>query len=84
LKIAVILGTRPEIIKMSQGIRECKKRNLNYFMLHTGQHYTYEMDRIFFSELELPNPKYNLDVGAGLHGEQTRRMLTGIQKESDQ
>lgn len=84
MKIAVILGTRPEIIKMSQGIRECKKRNLNYFILHTGQHYTYEMDRIFFSELELPNPKYNLDVGAGLHGEQTRRMLTGIQKESDQ
>jgi len=79
LKITIILGTRPEIIKMSPIIRECEKRNLNYFILHTGQHYSYEMDRIFFSDLELPDAKYNLDVGSGLHGEQTGRMLTGIE-----
>lgn len=64
---------------MSPIIRECEKRNLNYFILHTGQHYSYEMDRIFFSDLELPDAKYNLDVGSGLHGEQTGRMLTGIE-----
>lgn len=79
MKITIILGTRPEIIKMSPIIRECEKRNLNYFILHTGQHYSYEMDRIFFSDLELPDAKYNLDVGSGLHGEQTGRMLTGIE-----
>ena len=80
LKIAIILGTRPEIIKMSPVIRECEKSNLNYFVLHTGQHYTYEMDRIFFNELMLLEAKYNLDVGSGLHGEQTGKMLIGIER----
>jgi UDP-N-acetylglucosamine 2-epimerase (non-hydrolysing) len=54
LKIAVILGTRPEIIKMSPVIRELDRRGLDYFVLHTGQHYSYEMDRVFFDELRLP------------------------------
>ncbi len=53
--VAIILGTRPEIIKMSPVIRECGKRGLDYFILHTGQHYSYEMDRVFFEELELPH-----------------------------
>ena len=56
--IAIILGTRPEIIKMSPVIRECEKKGLDYFILHTGQHYSYEMDRVFFEELELPQPEY--------------------------
>jgi len=68
---SLVLGTRPEIIKLSPIIRECESRNIPYFTLHTGQHYSYEMDRIFFEELELPQPKFNLDVGSGLHGEQT-------------
>ena len=63
--VLIIPGTRPEIIKLSPIIRECKSRNIPYFTLHTGQHYSYEMDRIFFEELELPQPKYNLDVGSG-------------------
>lgn len=78
--IAIILGTRPEIIKMSPIIRECERRNLDYFILHTGQHYSYEMDRTFFEDLNLPAPKYNLDVGSGTHGEQTAKILTGIEK----
>lgn len=78
--IAIILGTRPEIIKMSPIIRECEQRALDYFILHTGQHYSYEMDRTFFEQLELPEPKYNLDVGSGTHAEQTSRILTGIEK----
>ena len=78
--IAIILGTRPEIIKMSPIIRECERRNLDYFILHTGQHYSYEMDRAFFEDLNLPEPKYNLDVGSGTHGEQTAKILTGIEK----
>ncbi len=77
--IAIVLGTRPEIIKMSPIIRECEAKNLDYFILHTGQHYSYEMDRTFFLELELPEPKYNLDVGSGSHAEQTSRILTGIE-----
>ena len=68
--IAVVLGTRPEIIKMSPIIRECEARNLDYFILHSGQHYSYDMDRAFFEDLELPKPKYNLDVGSGTHAGQ--------------
>lgn len=80
MKIGVILGTRPEIIKMSPIIRECEKRDLDYFTLHTGQHYSYEMDRIFFEELELPQPEYNLEVGSGSHAQQTGRIMVGIEE----
>ena len=47
MKIAVVLGTRPEIIKMSPVIRELEKRSADYFILHSGQHYSYNMDRVF-------------------------------------
>lgn len=79
MKIAIVLGTRPEIIKMSPIIRECVKKDLDYFVLHTGQHYSYEMDRVFFEELELPQPKYNLDVGSGSHAEQTGKIMIGVE-----
>ena len=80
MKLAIILGTRPEIIKMSPVIRECEQKNLDYFILHTGQHYSYEMDRVFFEQLELPKARYNLDVGSGNHGEQTGKIMSGIEK----
>lgn len=80
MKIAIILGTRPEIIKMSPIIRECEKQNIDYCIIHTGQHYSYEMDKLFFDELELPPAKYNLDVGSGSHGKQTGQMLAGIEE----
>ncbi|HII01743.1 TPA: UDP-N-acetylglucosamine 2-epimerase (non-hydrolyzing) [Methanosarcinaceae archaeon] len=80
MKIAIILGTRPEIIKMSPIIRECEKQGIEYYILHTGQHYSYDMDRIFFEQLKLPGAKYNLDVGSGKHGGQTAKMLAGIEE----
>lgn len=80
MKISIVLGTRPEIIKMSPIIRVCERLGLDYFVLHTGQHYSYTMDRVFFEQLELPSAKYNLDVGSGSHAEQTGRMLIGIEK----
>jgi UDP-N-acetylglucosamine 2-epimerase (non-hydrolysing) len=80
LKISIILGTRPEIIKFSPIIRECERLGLNYFILHTGQHYSYNMDKVFFEQLELPEAKYNLDVGSGTHAEQTGKMLISIEK----
>lgn len=79
MKIGIILGTGPEIIKMSPVIRECEKRNIDYFILHSGQHYSYNLDKIFFEELTLPTPEYNLDVGSGRQGEQTAKMITGIE-----
>ena len=78
--IAIIVGTRPEIIKMSPVIRECERLGLDYFILHTGQHYTYNMDKVFFEQLELPEAKYNLDVGSGSHAEQTGKILIGVEK----
>ena len=80
MKISIILGTRPEIIKLSPIIRECQNLKLQYFILHTGQHYNYNMDRVFFEQLNLPEAKYNLDVGSGTHGKQTGKMLVGIEK----
>ena len=80
MKVSVVLGTRPEIIKFSPIIRECEKQKLDYFVLHTGQHYSYNMDKVFFEQLELPEAKYNLDVGSGSHAQQTGKMLIGIEK----
>jgi UDP-N-acetylglucosamine 2-epimerase (non-hydrolysing) len=80
VKISIILGTRPEIVKFSPIIRECERLSLDYFILHTGQHYSYGMDRVFFEQLELPSAKYNLDVGSGLHKKQTATMLGGIEE----
>jgi len=79
MKIAIALGTRPEIIKMSPVIRELDKRRQDYFILHTGQHYSYNLDRVFFEQLELPQPKYNLEVGSGSHAEQTARILIRVE-----
>lgn len=80
MKISIVLGTRPEIIKMSPIIRECERLQLDFFVLHTGQHYSYNMDRAFFEQLELPDAKYNLNVGSGSHAEQTGKMLVGIER----
>jgi len=79
MTIAIILGTRPEIIKMAPVIRECQRRGLDYSIIHTGQHYSYQMDWIFFEQLELPQPDHNLDVGSGNHGEQTGRLLADLE-----
>jgi len=79
MKYSIILGTRPEIIKMSPIIRTLEEKSLEFFILHTGQHYSYEMDRIFFQELELPDVDYNLEVGSGTHGQQTGKMLSEIE-----
>jgi UDP-N-acetylglucosamine 2-epimerase (non-hydrolysing) len=80
MKAAVVLGTRPEIIKLAPVIKELERSGIDFFILHTGQHYTYSMDRVFFEQLELPDPKYNLEAGSGTHAEQTARMLVGIER----
>ena len=79
MRICIILGTRPEIIKMSPIIRACKKQNIDFYVVHTGQHYSYNMDKIFFKELKLPEADYNLEVGSGTQAEQTARALERIE-----
>ena len=80
MKIAIVLGTRPEIIKMASIIDEIKLKRLDLVLIHTGQHYDYEMSDQFFQDLELPAPTYNIRVGSGKHGEQTALMIQGIEE----
>ena len=80
MKIAICLGTRPEIIKMSPIIRGLEKRRENYFILHTGQHYSFNLDRVFFEQLGITQAKYNVEAGSGSPGEQTANILIGAER----
>ena len=78
--VGIVLGTRPEIIKLSPVIRECERVSIPYYVIHTGQHYDYGMDQAFFDDLGLPEPEYKLNVGSWGHGEQTGRIMAGVEK----
>jgi UDP-N-acetylglucosamine 2-epimerase (non-hydrolysing) len=80
IQLAITVGTRPEIIKLSPVIRQCEKHNIAYTLIHTGQHYSDELDSVFFENLDLPEPGYHLGVGSDSHGAQTAAMLTGIEE----
>ena len=80
MRAAVVIGTRPQIIKTAPVLKEAERRGLELDVIHTGQHYDYEMSKVFFNELDLPDPAMNLGVGSGSHGEQTGRMLVELEK----
>jgi len=84
MKVGIVLGTRPEIIKLAPVIEEVGSRGLDRFIIHTNQHYDWELDAQFFEELELPPADLNLDVGSGPHGEQTGQMLAAIEVAIEQ
>lgn len=77
-KIAIILGTRPEIIKMSPVIRACQESNNDFYILHTGQHYSYELDKKIFKDLAIPEARYNLRIGGEPYRKQVGFMTGGI------
>jgi len=79
VKIGVVVGTRPEIIKMAPVVRACVARGVPYLLLHTGQHYSFEMDGVFFQELDLPAPHRNLEVGSGSQVYQIGAIVRGIE-----
>lgn len=75
------MGARPQFVKaavVSRALQNTKK--IEEITLHTGQHYDYGMSEVFFKELGIPKPHYNLGIGSGLHGEQTGAMLAEVEK----
>ena len=80
MRPAIVLGTRPEVVKMSPIIRELQRKQVDHIVIHTGQHYDYEMDGAFFKDLELPQPDYNLKVGSGTHADQTAKIMLGVEE----
>lgn len=79
MKVVSVVGARPQFIKAAAVSRELRKRHQEY-LVHTGQHYDYEMSGIFFDGLGLPHPDANLGVGSGSHAAQTGAMLKGIEE----
>ncbi len=79
-KIALVFGTRPEIIKMSPIIRELQSREIPFSIIHTGQHYDAPMSDILLEELQLPHADYNLEVGSGTQAKQTAKLLVGLEE----
>lgn len=82
IKLLTIIGARPQIIKaaaISRAVREKFAGQVEEHILHTGQHYDSNMSEVFFRELGIPEPDYNLHVGSGSHGVQTARIIEGIE-----
>ena len=83
IKILTIVGARPQFIKaaaLSRVIREEFSQVVSEVILHTGQHYDTSMSDVFFQEMQIPEPAYNLDIGSDTHGIQTGRMMQGIEE----
>lgn len=83
IKIVTIIGARPQIIKaaaLSRAIKNNFSDKIKEVIVHTGQHYDKNMSQVFFDELGIPAPDYNLGVGSGNHGIQTAKMIEGIEE----
>ena len=83
MKILTIIGARPQIIKaaaISRAVKNIFPSQIEEKILHTGQHYDANMSQVFFDELGIPQPDFNLGVGSGSHGSQTARMISGIEE----
>lgn len=79
MKAVSIVGARPQFIKAKSLIDELRRKKIEHILVHTGQHYDYEMSKIFFDELDIPEPDYNLKVGSYTQGKQTALMLERIE-----
>lgn len=79
-KIVTIVGARPQFVKAATVSRAIRETNIEEVLVHTGQHFDHGMSEIFFEEMEIPQPKYNLGINSLTHGAMTGRMLEGIEK----
>ena len=81
MKIATIIGARPQFIKAAVVSREIRERDdITELLVHTGQHFDPNMSDVFFDELDIPRPHHHLGLGGGSHGAMTGRMIEGIEK----
>lgn len=79
-KIVTVIGARPQFIKMALISAELETKKIKEVVIHTGQHYDKRLSGIFFKELKISRPNYNLGIGSGFHGEQTAGMMRGIER----
>lgn len=80
--VAIVMGTRPGIVKMTPLVKEFSRRGVENFIIHTGQHYSTNMDAAFFEDLELPQPRHRVDStrNYSTHAGQTAEMMTGVER----
>lgn len=79
MKVLSVIGARPQFIKASMVSRSFSEKGIQEVLLHTGQHYDDNMSKVFFEEMGIPFPDYNLGVGSGTHAEQTAASIKGIE-----
>ena len=79
MKIVTVVGARPQFIKAAVVSHELAKRH-EEIIVHTGQHFDYNMSEKFFEELDIPAPKYNLGISGGTHAQMTGKMMIGIEE----
>jgi UDP-N-acetylglucosamine 2-epimerase (non-hydrolysing) len=80
MKVVSVLGIRPDWIKMKTVLSELDERHLRHIMVHTGQHYSYNLDRVFFEQLQIREPDYHLGVGSGTQGQQAAKIIERSEK----
>jgi UDP-N-acetylglucosamine 2-epimerase (non-hydrolysing) len=80
VKVMSVLGIRPDWIKMRTVLSELDRRDLKHVMVHTGQHYSYNLDRVFFEQLQIRKADYHLGVGSGTQGQQTAKIVERSEK----
>ncbi|MGK7344295.1 MAG: non-hydrolyzing UDP-N-acetylglucosamine 2-epimerase [Candidatus Nitrospinota bacterium M3_3B_026] len=80
MKLAHVVGARPQFMQAAPLRRELEARGHREILIHTGQHYDYEMSRVFFEELGIPAPDVNLEVGSAGHGAMTGRIIEAVER----
>lgn len=80
MKVMTIVGIRPDFIRMSLIIKMLNEADVDHILVHTGQHYTHSVDKIFFEQLDIREPDMNLKIGSGSYAEQTAKLLVETER----